>query len=325
MVELGLLEVKKPKQAGVKRKKLPPLAPTRRSSRVKEMPKVNYDDEDWEVEHFGKRRKVGIKTDEEAKVVASRKSPRELATIDYGMMDSNMDEEIFCHGCAQWVVPPCASCGDCGMQFVHPDQLSLEVVTSKIHAAGQGLINRGATIIKGTLIGPYTGKFVSFNQYKQEEKKGQESGYAWLLYDSETLDKPYGYIDPGCAPDPASNKLAKANHPAKKNDQSLVGCQYQGKIYYRAIKDILQHQEVFVDYGPEYAAELGINPSTYDTYTRPENHKTEAIPCPSCDKTFSAQNFLDNHLPKCGKKKVSKAPSTACVGSKKPLVPAGST
>ena len=95
MVELGLLEEKKPKQAGVKRKKLPPSAPTRRSSRVKEMPKVNYDDEDWEVEHFGKRRKVGIKTDVEAKVAASRKSPRELATIDYGMMDFNMDEEIF--------------------------------------------------------------------------------------------------------------------------------------------------------------------------------------------------------------------------------------
>ena len=66
------------------------------------------------------------------------------------------------------------------MQFVDPDKLNLEVVTSKIRAAGQGLINRGATIVQGTLIGPYAGKFVSFNQYKQEEK-GQESGYAWLL------------------------------------------------------------------------------------------------------------------------------------------------
>merc|ERR1719193_1993438 len=305
MMELGLLEEKKPKQAGVKRKKQPPSAPTRRSSRVKELPKVNYDDEDWEVEHFGKRRKVGVKTDREAKVVdvAPRKSPRELATIDYGLMDSNMDEEIFCYGCEQWVVPPCASCGDCGMQFVHTDQLNLEVVTSKIRAAGQGLINRGATIVQGTLIGPYTGKFVSFNQYKQEEKKGQESGYAWLLFDSETLHKPYGFIDPGSAPDSVSNKLAKANHPAKKNDQCLVGCQYQGKIYYRAIKDILQHQEVFVDYGPEYAAELGIDQSTYDTYTRPENHKTVAIPCLSCDKTFSSQHFLDIHLKSCRKKK----------------------
>ena len=72
----------------------------------------------------------------------------------------------------------------------------------------------------------------------------------------------------------------------------------------RAIKDILPDQEVFVDYGPEYAAELGIDPSTFDTYTRPENHKTVAIPCPSCDTPFSAQHFLDSHLKSCRKKKV---------------------
>ena len=47
----------KPKQVGVKRKKQPAPAPSRRSSRVKELPKVNYD-YDWEVEHFGKRRKL---------------------------------------------------------------------------------------------------------------------------------------------------------------------------------------------------------------------------------------------------------------------------
>ena len=73
----------------------------------------------------------------------------------------------------------------------------------------------------------------------------------------------------------------------------------------RAIKDILRHTEVFVDYGPEYAAELGIDPSTFDTYTRPENHKTVAIPCPSCDTPFSAQHFLDSHLQSCRKKKQS--------------------
>ena len=64
-----------------------------------------------------------------------RKSPRELVSIDYGMMDANMDEEIFCHGCKQWVVPPCAGCGDCSMQFVHPDKLKLEVVRSKVMVA----------------------------------------------------------------------------------------------------------------------------------------------------------------------------------------------
>merc|ERR550534_1817625 len=56
MLELGLLEKEKPKQVGIKRKKAPAPPPTRRSARVKEMPKVNYDVDDWEVEHFGKRR-----------------------------------------------------------------------------------------------------------------------------------------------------------------------------------------------------------------------------------------------------------------------------
>jgi len=313
-LRLGLLEEKKPKLAAVKRKKMPAPAATRRSSRVKELPKVNYDDEDWEVEHFGKRRKVSAKIEKVVEEVPMRKSPRVLTSMDYGLMDANMDEEIYCNGCEQWVVPPCQACGECGMQFVHPDKLNLEVVLSKVEGAGQGLINNGGTIVKGTMVGPYTGRFISFDNYKQEEKKGRESGYAWLLYDSATMEKPSGYVDPGSAPDPALNKLAKANHPSKKQELSFVGCQFKGNIYYRAIKDVLRHQEVFVDYGPEYAAELGIDPSTYDTYTRPENHKTAAIPCPSCNISFSEQQFFDIHL--CRKKK----PSTPCdVGVQEPV------
>ena len=234
MLKLGLVEEKKPKKAAVKRKKVPTPAPTRRSSRVKELPKVNYDDEDWEVEHFGKRRKVGAKNEQVDSVAKpTRKSPRELTMVDYGLINANMDEEIFCNGCEQWVVPPCTVCGDCGMQFVPPEKLNLEVVCSTVPGAGQGLFNNGATIPKGTLVGPYTGKFISFADYKQEEKKGRESGYAWLIYDSETMNKPCGYIDPGSAPDPTLNKLAKANHPSKKWQQSFIGCQYKGNIYYR--------------------------------------------------------------------------------------------
>ena len=84
MVELGLIQEEKPKQVGVKRKKQPAPAPSRRSSRVKEMPKVNYDD-DWEVEHFGKRRKLAEKKalSDKVEVVESRKSPRNLPVINY--------------------------------------------------------------------------------------------------------------------------------------------------------------------------------------------------------------------------------------------------
>jgi len=308
MRELGLLEKEKPKQVDVKRKKSPALPPSRRSARVKEMPKVNYDVDDWEVKHFGKRRKLSSKTTVEGNTYQPpRKSPREMSKVDYGALDANMDEEIFCYSCEEWVVPPCGVHGDCGMQFVHPSQLDLRVVSSSVPSAGQGLLNKGPTIPKGTLIGPYTGTFVSMKDYKEVEKKGRESGYAWLLYDSETLDKPYGYIDPGAAPDPVANLLAKANHPSKKDKLCLVGCQFKGTIFYRAIKDILRHQEVFVDYGPEYAAELGIDKSTYDTFTRPENHKTVAMPCSTCGASFSSEEYYDAHVPKCGKKKTSPA------------------
>merc|ERR1719192_646024 len=317
MLELGLLEKGKPKQIGVKRKKAPAPPPSRRSARVKEMPKVNYDVDDWEVEHFGKRRRLTVKTT--ADVISNqppRKSPREVPTVDYEALGANMDEEIFCYSCEVWVVPPCGVHGDCGMQFVHPSQLDLRVVSSSVPSAGQGLLNKGPTIPKGTLIGPYTGTFVSMKDYKEVEKKGRESGYAWLLYDSETLDKPYGYIDPGATPDPVANLLAKANHPSKKDKLCLVGCQYKGTIFYRAIKDILRHQEVFVDYGPEYAAELGIDQSTYDTFTRPENHKTVAVPCSTCGASFSSQDYYDAHVPKCGKRKTSPAKKRKCSTSK---------
>ena len=234
MLELGLLEKEKPKQVGVKRKKAPAPPPTRRSARVNEMPKVNYDVDDWEVEHFGKRRKLSSKTIADGNSTQPpRKSPRDTPKVDYGAFDANMDEEIFCYSCEEWVVPPCGVHGDRGMKFVHPSQLDMRVVNSSVPSAGQGLLNKGPTIPKGTLIGPYTGTFVSMKDYKEVEKKGRESGYAWLLYDSETLDKPYGYIDPGAAPDPVANLLAKANHPSKKDKLCLVGCQFKGTIFYR--------------------------------------------------------------------------------------------
>ena len=162
---------------------------------------------------------------------SARKSPRDLAPVDYA--DTNLDQEIFCHSCAQWVVPPCLVCGDCGMLFVDPQQLGLEVVKSQISGAGEGLFNNGPTIPKGTMVGPYTGKFISYDDYKKLEKRGGESGYAWMLYDSATMDKPLGFIDPGSDPNPKINILSKANHPPKKYEQSFMGCQFNGQIFYR--------------------------------------------------------------------------------------------
>ena len=82
----------------------------------------------------------------------------------------------------------------------------------------------------GTLVGPYTGKFISSADYK---KNGAESGYAWMLYDSATMENPVGFIDPGSDPNPDLNILSMANHPPKKDQQSFMGCQFQGQIFYR--------------------------------------------------------------------------------------------
>merc|ERR1740131_364334 len=83
MLELGLLEKELPKQVGVKRKKAPAPPPSRRSARVKEMPKVNYDVDDWEVEHFGKRRRLIAKTTAERNSdQLPRKSAREVLKVD---------------------------------------------------------------------------------------------------------------------------------------------------------------------------------------------------------------------------------------------------
>ena len=50
---------------------------------------------------------------------------------------------------------------------------------------------------------------------------------------------------------------------------------------------------------------MGIDQSTYDTFTRPENHKTVAVPCSTCGASFSSQDYYDAHVPKCGKRKTS--------------------
>lgn len=59
---------------------------------------------------------------------------------------------------------------------------------------------------------------------------------------------------------------------------------------------------------------MGIDQSTYDTFTRPENHKTVAVPCSTCGASFSSEEYYDAHVPKCGKKKTSPAET-----AKKPM------
>ena len=156
--------------------------------------------------------------------------------------------------------------------------------------------NFGSTIYEGTMIGPYTGTYIPVDEYKAREMVGKESGNAWVIYDSETLKIPVGYVDPGRTYDSNLNLLTKANHPDREFEQSLVAVQFEKRIYYRAAFDILVGKEVFFSYGPEYAMDLGIRMESYNTFEGKENHSTVAVPCTLCDTNFSSELLLELHL-----------------------------
>ena len=48
------------------------------------------------------------------------------------------------------------------------------------------------------------------------------------------------------------------NCARNEEEQNLLAFQYKGEIFYRTIKDVAEHTELFVWYGEEYGKELGI-------------------------------------------------------------------
>ena len=283
MIELGLIEEKKPKRIAKKKGPAAPAAPTRQSTRKRAAVKYT-DDADWEDEVPSVKRRRGKVARREEKDLEEPPAPkrvlRTLPRTDYARLDPNLDSAIWCDGCGDMKVPPCPYHGDTGMKFLSPDQLRLDVCNSSVPKAGQGLLYRGdSTIEVGTMIGPYTGTFIPSDDYKVLEQQRRESGNAWVIFDSETMEKAIGYVDPGASYDANLHQLAKANHPGEKGGENLAGTQFEGGIYYRVLRPITAHEEVFVNYGKDYATELGINFDTYATYKGLEDHRELPAPC----------------------------------------------
>ena len=104
----------------------------------------------------------------------------------------------------------------------------LDVTRSRIHGAGDGVINWGKTIPVGVLFGPYGGQLYT----PEAHKLMVDSGNAWKIVHPQT-GKNVGFIDPGVVEDSVKYWMAKVNCADKSAVQNLVSFQYRQQIYYR--------------------------------------------------------------------------------------------
>ncbi|CAB4063677.1 PRDM7_9 [Lepeophtheirus salmonis] len=187
-------------------------------------------------------------------------------------------------------------CEDCNDYFIngclaHPllimDGSNLVCVSkSRIENAGRGVFNVSKqTFEKNTLFGPYLGSFYTMEEYTA---KDMESGYAWEILDSD-LKSVIGFVDPGLNPNPQTNWLAMVNTAPNIYEQNLTPVQYKGSIYYQVNKAIPPHRELLTYYGDDYTSTIGI---TQDIY----NPRIMGFKCPSCNISFSKNEYLSIHF-----------------------------
>ena len=219
--------------------------PVRRSERKRRSVNYNYDGEDndmdFKVATGGKKRRVvsnevkqaqGDDSDVNTRVLRPKRAQHYEELTDY---EPQNDDFVFCevcqkiefHGCEKH--PP---------NFSEPALCNLEISPSCVATnSGEGVFNRGVTIPVGTLFGPYTGKFIPQEVYKDVITAKIESGNAWEIRNS-AMTKVIGVCDPGTEADGSSHWMAKINCPVREDDQNLVSFQLHGHIYYKVIKPI---------------------------------------------------------------------------------------
>ena len=206
----------------------------------------------------------------------------------------------------------CMVCGksDFNGCEVHPPHISgdgkefkLEIRRSGVCGSkdsGEGVFNGEVRDIpQGVLFGPYTGNLTPEAQYKPIIASKQESGYAWLIKDSE-LKKNYGYVDPSPNLEPVDGTKhiwAKVNSPSYKGFENLEAIQIHGKIYYRTLRVIEKREELKIWYGVDYAMELGMKKETLAEYKKKEDHTEKCVRCQYC-KVGMPEDKLEQHLEK---------------------------
>nr|XP_023647020.1 zinc finger protein 431-like isoform X1 [Paramormyrops kingsleyae]XP_023647022.1 zinc finger protein 431-like isoform X1 [Paramormyrops kingsleyae] len=165
----------------------------------------------------------------------------------------------------------------------------LEVRSSSIPGAGQGVFNQGQTVPRGVHYGPYEGEVT-------DREQAIDSGYSWVVYKGKQCET---YID--ARRESHSNWMRYVNCARDEEEQNLVAFQHKGNILYRCCKPIAPRQELLVWYGEDYAKDQGI---TFDNWwsnkcsseARRAVESYQGFPCSQCPFSFTVEVYLQRHI-----------------------------
>ncbi|XP_048876108.1 zinc finger protein 345-like isoform X1 [Brienomyrus brachyistius] len=165
----------------------------------------------------------------------------------------------------------------------------LEVQTSSIPGAGQGVFSQGQTVPRGVHYGPYEGEVM-------DKEQAIDSGYSWVVYKGKQCET---YID--ARRETHSNWMRYVNCARDEEEQNLVAFQHKGNILYRCCKPIAPGQELLVWYGEDYAKDLGMtfdclwsNKCSSEAMRAVES--SQGFPCAQCPFSFTAEVYLQRHI-----------------------------
>ncbi|KAH3809961.1 hypothetical protein DPMN_138343 [Dreissena polymorpha] len=163
----------------------------------------------------------------------------------------------------------------------------LEIKMSKIAGAGLGVFSK-VGLDSRIMFGPYGGDVATDNN---------KSGYCWQIYKD---GKASHFID--AHNKATSNWMRYVNCALTTADQNLEALQYKGGIYYCTLKPVSPDEELLVQYGDEFARELGIitdNDSKNSGYLK--GHKTvntgdRLYKCEVCSYACYKSSHLKTHM-----------------------------
>lgn len=153
----------------------------------------------------------------------------------------------------------------------------LEIKKSPIHGEGVFALK---TIPKGIKFGPYEGL----------EAIASSTGYAWKIRGGKLVDGSKVEY---------SNWLRYVNCARNVSEQNLVGFQFEGKLYYRSVKEIHKGEELLIFYGEQFAKLLNIDPKRFFEPPVELEEEKKVYACVRCCLGFSAEEFLKRHLERC--------------------------